>query len=339
MNNILFIASGDSKTGFGHIARSLMLCKEFLSKGYSARIAVKQDCPFITAIEQQGIAVQLVPSFRENDVAIKHADTIIIDTVETDYNALRWLGGAVADNQVLVSITLFLFDIDNRFEHLSFFPDFQTDRQERHSTATGTVAINIGKSYLTLRPEFSNIIPVPEDKKKDVLITMGGSDPEGFTLQVLEAIADEDISITVIISEVAGTFSKVKEIVERNPRIQIITHTSNIANMMAVHKIVMINGGLTRYEACAAGTPFIAISIHDVQYGITEKVTSHGVGVNLGVGSRLSAGNIKNAVCNLLEDKNKRQQMQRNMHGLISLSGSETIVNTIINFKKHARTN
>ncbi|MGV3461114.1 MAG: hypothetical protein ACO1N9_11750 [Flavobacterium sp.] len=338
MSNILFIASGDSKTGFGHIARSLMLCNEFSLKGYTVSIAVKKDCPFINTIEREGTAVQPVSSFSENDVAINEADTIIIDTVEADYNTLRWLGSAVNNNQLLVSITLFLFNVEDRYEHLSFFPDFQPDRQETHNTPTGNVIINIGKSYLTLRPEFSSITPVPEGEKSDVLITMGGSDPEGFTLQSLEAIADEDISVTVIISEVAGTFAKVKEIVDRNPRIQIITHTSSIANMMAAHKIVMINGGLTRYEACAAGTPFIAISMHDLQYGITEKVTSHGVGVNLGVGSRLSGSDIKNAVSILLNDRNKREQMQQNMQGLISLSGSEAIVNTIINFKKHAGT-
>lgn len=338
MSNILFIASGDSKTGFGHIARSLMLCKEFSLKGYSASIAVKQDCPFIPAIEREGIAVQVAGSFSESGLTIKDVDTIIIDTVEGDYNSLRWLGNAVEDNQLLVSITLFLFDRDNRYEHLSFFPDFQPDRHEIHNTATGTVAVNIGKSYLTLRPEFANVMPVAEHEKKDILITMGGSDPEGFTLQALEAVINEKISVTVIISEVAGTFNTVKALAAKNPGVEIVTHTGNIANMMGAHKIILLNGGLTRYEACAVGTPFIAISIHDVQYGITEKVTSHVVGINLGVGSRLSSSDINNAVCGLLNNVKKRLQMQHNMSGLISLNGNAAIVDTIINFKKHAGT-
>ena len=344
-NNVLFITDGNSQTGFGHISRSLLLADEFKSSGYSSFFLVSESCSFTSVIEQRGYKAEVVKNFDEainkkelllfittNDVSI-----VIIDSVEKDYLSLAPLKEQLKSNNVLlVTITLFLFSLNERYEDISFFPDFVENTEKEYLSKYGTVKLYSGKKYLTIRPEFGEEYDVEDIDKRDILITMGGTDPEGFSLKALNALKDSGYSITVLLSTLAKTYNEIKEVEHKNANVSVIIFSNSIAKIMCSHKILLLNGGLTRYEACALGVPFIAISIHQVQYDITEKVASTGAGINLGIGAQLSSADILNAVTSLLQDSDKRKQISNIMKNIIDTNGGKNIVQTILNYNKNA---
>ncbi|KAF2519776.1 hypothetical protein E0W68_00670 [Flavobacterium salilacus subsp. salilacus] len=343
-NNILFITKGDSQTGFGHISRSLLIADEFKSLGYSSIFLVSESCTFIPVIEQRGYKAEVVKSFNESInkkelssfITSNSISVVIIDTIEEDYLTLSPLKQQLSNDVLLVTITLFLFSLDKRYEDISFFPDFTENTEAEYLSEYGKVKLYSGKNYLTIRPEFALEYDVKEIDKKDVLITMGGTDPEGFTLKALNALKDSGYSITVLLSASSNTYDKVKEVEDKNANVSVITFSNSIAEIMYSHKVLLINGGLTRYEACALGVPFIAISIHQVQYDITEKVTSTGAGINLGIGTQLSTSDIRSAVTALIQNPDKRKQISSTMKKIIDTTGSKNIVQTILNYNKNA---
>ncbi|MBX9448451.1 MAG: hypothetical protein KL787_01470 [Taibaiella sp.] len=176
--NIAFITNGSLSIGFGHISRTRMLYSFFTSKNNSVKIIVPESCIF--SFDGDFVVVR---SFCEQDLEFLESDydVVIIDSIESDYDSLSWLSKT---KLFIVSITLFMFDLKKRFEHISFFPSV---KDSEIITASRT-KIYVGRDYLTFREEFNHsYFQINPDSKK-IIVTMGGTDPYSLTLKVLKSL-------------------------------------------------------------------------------------------------------------------------------------------------------
>lgn len=330
--NIIFITNYTNEIGYGHMSRVLNLKNYFYSKGIKD---IKIILPFDNLRPNDLTDIKLVESFKSNSLGeiIKGYDIIIIDTIEDNYNELRWINPTI---YFIVSITLFLFDTKNRFENISFFPCFKDDK----IIVDNKKIIYTGKSFLTFREEFKNSSFIVNNKANRVLITMGGSDPFNITLKTIHALINEKgLIITILLSKKSNSFSKIYNLIKYSSNIKLIDYTEKISNLFLENDIAIINGGLTRYEATIIGIPFIAISIHQKQFDITEELTKNNINsINLGVVDKISTEEIKKITNDLLSDFDKRKNISIRMKNLIKLDGNKNIYNLIIkNFIKYEK--
>ncbi|HUH18901.1 hypothetical protein [Albibacterium sp.] len=335
---VIFFTNGDIITGFGHISRSLVIADVFRTMNHQVVFLIKDDSPFQETLRNNGYEVFQTSSFDENEAStsikriqqVMNVQLAIIDLVETEYNRLYWLR-ARYPSLFIVSITLFLFDLKNRYEHLSFFPSLNLSKKEQIIGRYGKFKLMSGKDYFTFRKEFKDIERIQRKSANKILITMGGSDPHGFTLKVLNSIQNSDYKITVILSSISPKYQEVQELCKSfEKNITLLNTSKNMAEEMCNNDIIILNGGLTRYEACLTKTPFIAISIHKLQYKITKQLTDLGVGVNLGIGDELGFNEIGETIADLLKSHKRRVTMAKNMKNIIDAHGAERIYNETI---------
>jgi spore coat polysaccharide biosynthesis predicted glycosyltransferase SpsG len=333
--NIIFITNYTNEIGYGHLSRVLNIKNYFYSKGIKD---IKIILPHDNIKPNDLTDIKLVESFSSKSLEkiIKGYDIVIIDTIENKYNELRWINPSI---YFIVSITLFLFDTKNRFENISFFPCFKNDEIIEENKKI----IYTGKSYLTFREEFKNCSFIVKNEANRVLITMGGSDPYNITLKTIQALMNEkELNITILLSKKSNSYNQINNLTVKLPNIKLIDYTEKISNLFLENDIAIINGGLTRYEATIVGIPFIAISIHQKQFDITEELTNNNVNsINLGIVDKISTEDIINITSDLLLDYEKRNNISKRMKKLIKLHGNKNIYKLIfenfINYEKNKK--
>lgn len=335
---LLLVVNGNSRIGYGHISRAKTLIDEFIENSVEIIILLDEKSPYQDDLIRSGFNVEIanfyhIHSLRKSvkDILINYRiNIVLIDLIEEEYRNFSFLED-LRSNVYLVSITLFNFDFNMRYEHISFFPDYSNDKCYSVENERGKIIkLYEGKSYIVFRKEFKFKKNKIKKDAKLILVTMGGSDPKCLTLQVLDSIAELDVLIKVIFPKLASNYDKVINRYGDYSNVEFINQTNKIASYMAESDLIILNGGLTRYEACITQTPFLAISIHDIQYAITEKLTSLGAGVNLGVYSDLSSNDICQEVYSLLESYEKRKEMSRIMSNIFNSNCVNRIVNTIL---------
>lgn len=333
--HIYIFTEGAIATGFGHIARELILAKKFKALNYGVSFIINKSFIFNHRLNNEGFDFQIIDDFDDKSEILnilnrKGGNKIcLIDLIQEEYHKLNFLDAL--DDVYIVTITLFLFNVNNRYENLSFFPDFAQEKKEIYFPNTNKELILYrGKGYFVFRDEFKNLKKDIKKRGHSVLITMGGTDPFAFSLQVLESIKNiSNIEISVLLNKKSPTFNIVYDLC-KNYNINLMQYTNTISKLMLKHDIIILNGGSTRYEACLCQTPFIAISIHQIQFDITEKITNTVGAINLGIGSHLEKNEIKNSVLKLLGDYKKRNKISQKMKSYLDTDGAKRLTNTII---------
>lgn len=331
-HSVLFITNGNERIGFGHIARDKVIANEFVKNKWSVNFLTLANSPFINNINSTFFKVHTICSFKRVDsedilfriINSEQIDVIFIDLIESEYLDLSWLKNKFP-NILIASITLFLFDLNRRYEQISFFPSINKIENRKQSD----LKLYSGTSFFIFREEFKTLDKNIRKEANKILITMGGADPYSLTLKVLENLDYTNLFITVILPKHSLSYNDVKKTLDNKPNIRLIEFTENISKEMIEHDIAIINGGGTRYEVCLAKTPFIAISIHEVQYNITKQLTDLGVGINLGIKENLNMEIINGTVHTLLNDYKQRKTMSDKMAFLFDTNGSSRIYNII----------
>ena len=331
MNRVIIITNGNSKIGYGHISRTLVLAEEF--KDDEVIFLVPTDCSFISDIKEKFYQVETVNTFQINDCRciLEYNPTIIlIDTIEREHDELNWLGN-YREKFLIVTVTLFFFDLNKRFEKISFYPCIGISEKFYHESVYGGFDIYRGSKFFTFRKEFNSVGKIVRKLPESIIVSMGGTDPLGLTYIVAKSLVDISVSITIILSKLSPYFDQVRDLVKIHSNFTLIEKERKIGDKFKQSDLILLNGGLTRYEACMVGTPFLALSIHKKQYDITEQVTKHGVGCNLGIYGQITSDKIRYAVVDLLNDYDKRRVMSQKMTNLFDSNGAKRIVSIIKN--------
>ncbi|MGO3301043.1 MAG: UDP-2,4-diacetamido-2,4,6-trideoxy-beta-L-altropyranose hydrolase, partial [Pseudoalteromonas sp.] len=139
-----------------------------------------------------------------------------------------------------------------------------------------TCKILVGTRFALLRPEFAqwreyslkrreNTIEV-----KNILVTLGGADPDNYTLKVLAQLAKIQLTpqtkITVVMGTTAPHLESVKQQAIAMPVVtQVKVNVSNMAELMSNADLAIGAAGATTWERCCLGLPTIQLVIAENQ--------------------------------------------------------------------------
>jgi UDP-2,4-diacetamido-2,4,6-trideoxy-beta-L-altropyranose hydrolase len=195
----------------------------------------------------------------------------------------------------------------------------------------------LGFRYALLRREFK----AWRDWKRQivsagrkVLITIGGSDPNNFTLVAIHALrllAQDQMEATVVI----GGSNPYAEQIEEELRgtggsTRLLKNTSNMPELMADADVGISGAGSTCWEMCFMGLPAIVVDVAENQRAIAQELERVGIAIHLGSNSDVTAEAMASKLKKLLASHDRRTEMSERGRNLVDGSGSERVVAAMI---------
>jgi len=127
----------------------------------------------------------------------------------------------------------------------------------------------LGSKYALLRPEFAKWRAYSLERRskpefKQLLINMGGTDPDNITGKVIERLQTaklpKDVEITIVMGKTAPHLARVITGANKLPyRSEVKVDVDNMAELMANADIAIGASGATTWERCCLGLPTIQL--------------------------------------------------------------------------------
>ena len=342
MTNILIRCDGNHEIGLGHIVRCLALAGE-LHEVHNCHIAfAMRTGPLgIQMVEEKGYQVITPPKgdlsfdYREwlNECVKKvDAEGILFDVRD---GLTRAVVRELRNNGIII-VTIDDPEDKRLSADLAFYPPVPQVKRIDWTGFTGK--LHIGWEWVILRKEFS-IAPCPLPQAPSsishvpkILVTMGGSDPQGMTLKAVKALEmlDEGFEAVVVLGagsqhkkQLASLLSDCKHYVDVQEDVQ------DMAKLMSQSDLAVASFGLTAYELAAMGVPAIYSCLTEDHAESASIFVQAGTAVSLDVFSSVSKKDIATAIGSLLGDLNQFQSMCKQAVGLVDGRGVERIAEII----------
>ena len=255
------IESSNSR-GMGHLFRSLLYA-EFLKKRNEQFIyLINNDEPSLKILSEKGIDYIIVDfsdiasNWEGKLIAQYDIDVWFNDKFETDYE----MGKNICNCNILFCA---IDDVGAGAEFCNLY--FAGMIYPTLHDLPGMESFG-GNDYIILNPE------VNRNKRKrtnisKVLITLGGSDPFGVTLEVVKEMQSFDFSIDIVVGPNFRFRKELENINRKNYRIY--QNVPSLINMFYEYDLAISGGGITCCEANATGLPCIIIANapHEINTG------------------------------------------------------------------------
>ena len=259
---IVFCVDAGDGVGLGHLRRCATLGAALRRRHAAVRFAVPGAAGAeylqrhgIEDVEAQDLGAALAGDHEGDDVVVVDAYGVPGGELERVRGARVAVIDDLADRELRVALVV------NGAPHASDL---------RYRVAAETRLLR-GPRYILLREEFGHA-PAREIRPaiERVLITVGGTDPEGITTRLLGCVRETLGSVAVDV--VLGPFfprwmPDAVEAVAGRDGLRLHRDPPYIRDLMIECDVAIAAGGQTTYELAATGTPAVAVAVADNQLG------------------------------------------------------------------------
>jgi spore coat polysaccharide biosynthesis predicted glycosyltransferase SpsG len=156
-----------------------------------------------------------------------------------------------------------------------------------------------------------------------VLVTMGGSDPQGLTLRAARALVGIDPAWRirfVVGTGVTGAAKIARAVVAMAGNYETVEGADDLSVEYASADLALCAFGVTAYELAAFGVPAIYLGLSPDHARSAGTFAEAGMGINLGVADDVTDQDIAAALRGLMADPARRRDMRS--IGLATLDGN-----------------
>ncbi|HAZ10370.1 MAG TPA: hypothetical protein DCY56_04615 [Candidatus Omnitrophica bacterium] len=353
--HVLFRADGSNKLGTGHIMRCLTFAHWLKKNGVPSVLVTKDyDRNIVDLSRSFNCKVEMISgaySFKEdanitNALADRYRADVIIsdmnnaDTLTRVKEYIEYLEILKNDNKFSIVIDGFgseCISAKTRIpSDITVIPYFGSE--DGIYMGRDKTQYLLGSKYFIFREEFIKVTKIKRKIKKNannVLVTMGGSDPFRITIKVVKALGCMNkpfLNLKVILGAAFNSLAKkeIKAILEKfRGDYKIIENCNNMAELMLWSDLVIINGGLTKYEAAITGTPTFVVSHSEAEKKIMKDFQKGGSAIHLGYAKNIKENIICEAVEDLLSNNTLRKRMSEKGRGIVDGKGADRIISRI----------
>lgn len=292
--------------GVGHVMRCLTLIEYLASKVPRLQVVfICRDHPgnLARVIEQKGYSVELLeidvqvttssslPEYRRWLAGTPSADAILTKEVilsrfkaGADWLIVDHYGiDAIWEKQLsgFVHKIMVIDDLADRSHVCDVLLD-QTycETEDRYIGLVPTeTKLLIGTQYALLRKEFDiDTVALKKDRSRrgsrNLLVSLGGADPDNSTEQVLDALdewRDRFEKITIVLGHANPHLKSVTR--KANAlNAEVLQGVDNLAQLICEHDLAIGASGISSWERCALGMPTVVVKTADNQETVLEKL-------------------------------------------------------------------
>ena len=344
---LIIRADSTPRIGTGHIMRCIALAQAWQDRG--------GEVTFISHCESKLLRQRIQDEgFNLVSVQVSHPGPF---DLEFTLDFLRNLKTS-SQEQPIVVIDGYHFDTDYQkaikkngyklmviddYNHLSYYQaDILLNQninapELKYSCSENTVQL-LGCKYVMLRREFFRYREfkreIPE-KARNILVTMGGADPDNVTLKVLKAIYllnEPDIEVKVIVGPSNPNLEVLQsEVMSYDLPVSLIFSPppEKMPEFMAWADMAVTAGGSTCWELAFMGVPSLIITVAENQEGIGEGLEKVGAARNLGWFFKIDVNGLKDEIRKIIYDNNIREEMYSKGKKLVDGLGLKRIFNEV----------
>lgn len=322
-------ADGGAKIGMGHIMRTLVLAKELAKTNdvfYICRVNKSFSNiykPGIDKIKKEGFAVITI---NENNILEElseiHADILITDSYDIDERYFNETKKMFKHTVYIDDMNLYYFNTDILINQNIYAEDLQYRVNDNTKLLLGT-------KYTMLRKEFRNAPEkIIKENVEDILITVGGADPNNVTGRILSYIDELNYNFHVVVGPSFCTISELKEYEKKNKNIKLYLN-ADLFELMQKCDLAISACGSTLYELSICGLPVLGIVIAENQMNIANKSHSLGLINNLGWYEQIYKDTFLFQLQEIINNKDMRMRMSKLGRNSVDSNGVQKINNTI----------
>jgi len=333
---ILFRCDASSQIGFGHVVRCIALGEEFRRQGCHVSFAMKEGPTGMEMVKSHGFPVYNSPligssdEYREWMCEIYDAlkpDSLILDVRDDLPRSI--LKSFKNKGMLVVTID---DPSDRRLDaDLAFYPPVPQVHKADWEEFSGE--LYSGWEWIILRPEFSLPDSIPSHSPPVVLVTMGGSDPAGFTLKSVAALdaLDEEFDTIIVLGPGFVHGKALQKILKgARRRYEIRKSVVDMPALLAQVDVAVVAFGMTAYEVAAMGIYAMYLCLTEDHVESASTLEAAGFGTNLGLGHAVKEWVIGQRVACLLLDQTMRSSVFDKAREVFRSKGINNIVQTVI---------
>jgi len=292
---LLIRADATTQIGLGHVMRCLALGQAWQDRG--GRVVFATTCQsgrLRKRLTREGFELVLLDKSYPNPADWEMTSQVLVE------NPDAWV---VLDGYRLDSIYQCrikkaghrLLVIDDMAQLDYYYADVILNQNfhatKLHYRCAADTRLLLGTKYVLLRREFQKWrdwkreIP---DVARNVLVTMGGSDPDNATLEVLRAIEDAELGDLAVVA-VVGAENPHFESIQHTARasrhaVRLLEDAENMAELMAWANLAISSAGTTCWELAFMGVPAVLVSLVENQDSSAAALVDQGAALSIAKG-------------------------------------------------------
>ena len=340
-STLLIRTDSSAQIGTGHARRCLALAKAWQTTGGKALLAAAE----LTGSIEERFRNEGCEVFRITAVAGSSADARQAAKLALGGNA-TWV---VVDGYQFeplyiqevkrAGLRVMAIDDDARFEH--YCSDVVLNQnvcanEAQYPRRETYTRLLLGPEFVLLRPEFLAASRRREFSGgvRNILLTMGGSDPENVTMKVMDALPElgADIETAIVVGAANRHYEKLCERGKHLPaRFRFERDPADMPGLMRSADLAISAAGSTCWELAFMGVPALLMVLAKNQEAIANALDERGIAINLGWHAELSAKRIADSVLQVQQDKERLRDMSRRGQDLIDGKGAARVVQHLQN--------
>lgn len=315
---IIIRADGGEQIGFGHIMRTLVLAEEISKKNTVTYVCSDKKIynSGVELLRSRNIKVKVISEDNEiKDILNIEADIIIVDKYNISVEYLYKLRKKFKLVYIDDNNELPYYDVDVLINQNIYAKDFNYNINQN-------AKILLGEKYVMLRDEFRDnckVCNTINSKVDNIFVSIGGSDDNNFTEDIIKVLKDLDIKLHIIVGPGFIYNDRLKKYESYKVRLYYNAIMSNVMNKC---DIAISSSGSTLYELCTLGIPTLGFVVAENQRTCAEYMHK------LGVIKMITLNNLKSVMEGF--DYNARRIMKNNMKNLIDGQGVHRIIHAIL---------
>lgn len=334
VESLVIRADASTQIGTGHLMRCLALAQAWKDAGHKVIfITACQNENLLQRLKEEGFDIHL-PAILYPDAGDWEYTKNILAAYPSAWVVLDGYHFDEVYQQQVKELGHRLLVIDDMAHLKHYYADIVLNQnlhaEQLQYSCEPYTRLLLGTRYVLLRREFLAWKDwkreVPEVARR-VLVTLGGGDPENYTLKVIQALQKvgvTDLEATVVIGA-SNPYADVLEAAASQSYvpIQLVHDAQNMPELMAWADVVVSSAGSTVWELLFLGTPTLALILADNQCYIAEQVVELGVGQSLGWARNISAKSLAKAINLLLKDFNLRAKISKDAGRVVDGQGTQ----------------
>lgn len=239
--------------GMGHLFRALHLADALTASGLHCKFFLNHHQPALDIIAQRGHAKMAVD--------LDDLDRDWVDTLVRREGIRLWVNDRLDTSEQhakrIKALGIPLVTFDDRGKGATWADLHIAALAFDDSEALAGREVLRGVRYLILDPAIARYMRL-RDSFRSIVVSLGGSDTYGVTVKVVNMLIAQDQGATIITGPAFAHHEALARVM--TPRFTLKCGVPSLAEEFAQHDLAVTGGGITPFEANAAGLPCIVVA-------------------------------------------------------------------------------